>query len=507
MSSKKTRAERRQTLMRALAVVLAVLLIGTVVASVLPLFGLAEEAPARNEYLLNVAVDPISQAAAVEETVSFHNTTGRTLGAIWFNVYPNAQRRASTVPVEYDHWSDAFPAEYAPGGVDFISVTVNGEAVNWAVSGQAECYLWVPVTLEAGESCKVGFRFQLLLTANALPLGVGQDGFRLTNFYPIAAVYDRATEDFILNPCTAACDPLMSEPADYTVNLTAPAGWYPACTGLVTDVTEAEGYSTFHIRAQSVRDAGVMLIPDMAEISGVTRAGLTVHIYGRDAKKAGEALSAAVECMDVYEGWLDPLGLGELEIVLSDVYNDGLSKPGLVVLGRAAVSGGSDLKRAVARLCAAQYFSGLVGSDPENEPWLRETLSAYMALMYIEETQGHAAYLKILNGDALTSLQVTVPGGLYVDSAASRFTSSDDYILVVRDRGCAVMHELRSLMGREAFLGGMKLYVNENRMKTATIEQFARAMDLSSGQRWDEYIAFELQNVASDINRRVAPFE
>ena len=50
--SGKSKKEKRDMVVRVLAIVMAVLLIGTVVASVLPLFGLAEEAPPQSSYYI-----------------------------------------------------------------------------------------------------------------------------------------------------------------------------------------------------------------------------------------------------------------------------------------------------------------------------------------------------------------------------------------------------------------------------------------------------------------------
>ena len=63
--SKQSRKEKPTSkAVRVLAIVLAALLIGMIVAEVLPVFGLAEAEPPRSSYALNMAVDLDNQARA-----------------------------------------------------------------------------------------------------------------------------------------------------------------------------------------------------------------------------------------------------------------------------------------------------------------------------------------------------------------------------------------------------------------------------------------------------------
>ena len=203
------------------------------------------------------------------------------------------------------------------------------------------------------------------------------------------------------------------------------------------------------------------------------------------------------------------MGFDELELIETDYLREGLSKPGIIQVstGLCGLPKRAALEAAVARLCAAQWFGGAVGCNPEKEPWLADAVAGYAALLYFEEKEGYAGYLKRLNDQSLEALQITLPGGLTVDSAASRFTSRGEYELVVIDRGAVVLHETRDLMGREAFIAALARYVDDNRGKNASIASFAAALNETTGRRWDEYIVSQLQMISDYVNQRLERIE
>ena len=139
-----------------------------------------------------------------------------------FCVYANALRRSDALPVESERLDDAFPAGYAPGGIDFMSVKVNGEKAQWGIQGSSELFLRVECALEPLESALFTFEYYLLLPVFSGEIGAGDLTWRLTGFYPAAAVWDEYNGDFSLNGCTAMGDPLYSESADYYVTLSLP---------------------------------------------------------------------------------------------------------------------------------------------------------------------------------------------------------------------------------------------------------------------------------------------
>ena len=505
---RKTDRERRKKWVRVLAIVLAILLIAGTLVSVLPIFEAFAEEDAANRYEMAIAVDLTAGTARVREKLTYTNTAGKALDHVMFNLWANLLRRENAVPVDDDEWNDAFPAGYAPGGVDFIGVKVNGAAADWAVSGDYEQFLRVACPLEDGESAVIEFEFTLLLSDNRWALGYEEMGWRLISFYPIAAVYDKTLDGFVLNNWGAATDPAMSDPADYSVTLTLDDGWDVASGGEITGKTSENGRTTYSIEASGVRDLAIAFSRRMNECVRTTESGVTIRALASTALTANAMAEYAARIVETYEGWLGDYPYASLDIVETDLLH-GMSRSGAVFVPSAlcGLTKRDDLEEALSILCARQWFGGAVGSNPENEPWMSDTLSSYLSLLYYEEREGYNAYLKRLNAKVLDALQITLPGGLVVDSYASRFTDYDEYELVVIDRGMAVMHELRTLTERDTFLAALERYVRDNTGRIASIEQFVEAFNTTTGSTWGEYIVAQMHDIGDYVNSDMTWFE
>lgn len=505
---RKTDREPRKKWVRILAVVLAIMLIAGTLVSVLPIFEAFAEEETANRYELTVTVNNTAGTARVYEKLTYTNTAGKALDNVMFNLWANLLRRETAVPVDDDEWNDAFPAGFAPGGVDFISVNVDGEAAQWAVSGDYEQYLRVACPLEDGETAVIEFEFTLILSDNCWALGYEEMGYRLISFYPTAAVYDQTMDTFVLNNWGIATDPAMSDPADYTLTITLDEGWLVASSGEIIEQKTENGRVTWTITADGVRDLALAFSRRMNECVRTTESGVTIRALASTVLTANAMAEYAEHIVETYEQWLGDYPYESLDIVETDLLHS-MSRSGVLFVPTSlcGLTKRSDLEEELSILCARQWFGGEVGCNPENEPWMNDTLSHYFSLLYYEEREGYNGYLKRLNAKVLNALQITLPGGLTVDSYASRFTDYDEYELVVIDRGMAVMHELRSLTGSETFIDALKYYVDENAGRIASIEQFVEAFNVTTGSTWGEYIVAQMQDIGDYVNSDLSWFE
>jgi aminopeptidase N len=135
------------------------------------------------------------------------------------------------------------------------------------------------------------------------------------------------------------------------------------------------------------------------------------------------------------------------------------------------------------------------------EPWLDGALCSYAELLYVEAQYGRAAFLEALNARALPALQMTLPGYVYVDSYADYFSSKQEYEQVILARGAAVLHELRGAMGDEAFIGALRLYVQNTRGKTASIGDMFSALEAASGRDLSYFLMEMLRTIGDYANQ------
>ena len=496
------------------AIVLAVLMVLSLGYSLVTLVALGEGedagAPERNRYTINCAADIDAQALYVSETIHLVNATGRSVDAVWLCLYANTLRRQEAVPIEEGEWDDVFPAGFAPGGVDFFSVAVDGEAAVWSVSGAYEQFMRVECALEPGQEAEIRLDYTLLLSWNGWAIGAGEMGWRLNGFYPICAAYDAYAADYALSAWPLCIDPMLFDASDYDVTLTLPEGYAVCATGRSDGSAAAsDGQVAHHFTAVSARDFAMVIHRGLGSAEGETDAGLPLTAWADTRAHARAILDEALFAMNACESWFGSCGQEGLTLVVTDAARDGLSRTGLVQVPVSLLKRGreDDLRTAVDRLCVGQYFGVAVGSDSDREPWLRDSLCAYLALLLTEERDGYAAYLRALNALVLESLRITIPGGLKPDSAAARFDSLSEYGIVVIDRGAAVLHEIRALMGREDFIRGLGIYVRGHSGGIASVGDLAAAFNEATGSRWDEYIAGEMNDIASYVNQRLEWFE
>lgn len=499
-----TRANGRWV--RLIALVLAALLVfAAVVASLIPLTAYAQgEAAeggtgARNQYGMRVEILDSLDAVRVTQTLEYTNQTGHALGEMMFYLFPNAYRRAYTAPFEQNE--DAYPDGFTPAGVEFFSVEVDGQAADWGVQGEAECYLRVACDLQPGEKCTFSFGYELILSECTGYLGTGDMGWRLCDFYPLAAVWDEAIGAFSMAELNYYTQNVYADPADYTVEVYAPATYLVAAPGQITRVAQSEAGVTWRIQARDIRRFSMAL---SRRYTYYAREGDTdIYVYANTASGARALMDAAQRAAGLYYQWLG-VRIDQITFAQADIGDGGyLFSDGLGLLDDSlfALKNRDALAEAAAELLARCYFGGRVGSNPTSEPWLTETVAPFFALMYMRQTRGESAFYEALNERVLPAVSVTLPGGVAVDSGVSQFETVNDFQAVMRGRGAASMYEIYRLLKEEQFFEVFKLYVNQNDGKIASLPDFAAALDQATGRELDYYLMEVLQNIDEYVGR------
>lgn len=487
---------------RVIALILAGLLaVATIVAALFSAYGEPAPESGRDQYTMEIELLSSYGGARVNQQVTYTNRTGACLTHMIFSLPGNAYRRSTTAPFEPDAQSDAYPEGFSPGGVDFFSVLVDGEAASWGVTGQAEDVLAVRCDLGPGESAVFSFAFEVLLPDARGEFGASSDTWMLSGFYPRAAVYDELLKEFVPVSLSAVGESLYADGADYAVTLTTPELYDLAATGAYALIERADGTSSWSIDGENLRDMTIVLSRKTRAVSG---GNLTVKTGSRAAESI---LQKARDILDTYEALFGPLPYDGFTIIETDSLR-AYSHCGLIALPRALFDGPRDeLYSTLAYHIARQYFGLWVMNNPDTEPWLSEAISSYVALLYIERAQGYDAFLLKLNELVLDSLQMTLAGSLYVDGEKARFLTEAEYDLVIRRRGAAVMHELRDSVGDEAFTTALKLYIEARGGGIGSIADFAAALNAASESEMDLYLMEMLRTIGDYANQRMEYYE
>lgn len=485
--------KHNKKLVRVVALVLVVLLAGSVIVGAL-FAAMAEEAPARNRCALTMTYLEDRQALRVEQRLLYYNRAGVRLDRVVFYAAPNMLRRESALMYENDDLEKVFFAGYAPGGIDLRSVTVDGAPSDYGFQGEDELYLRVACDLAPGECAAFEFDYYILLPVCGAFVGAGAEDVRLGAFYFIPGVYDG---DFVLKKPLPFTRWLHCEAMDCEATLTLPEGWTAAATGM-----EQDG----RLIAENVREFALCFGKRYRVTERATASGIKARVFsGR--RDAGRLADLAVKAIEHCEAWFGPFPVKELDIAQSDYPLGTLNYPGLICLSSGLMDDREGLEKAL-RFCVAQQVFGLSAYvEPSADAWLSDSVCEYIAYLMLEADAGRDAFLKAVNRDWVDALQLTIPGGLRVNSDASLFDAKS-YDIVVKKRGAVVLHELRNAMGLNNLLAGLAGFARMGREgRTLTEMDFVRAMDDATGGSWEDFLTDWVYHVGDYVEQRIDVYD
>ena len=497
--------KKQKRLVRIIAIALAILLAGGAIVSAVISIAYAEEAEPsdRNQYSLTMEYLGEEQALRVSQRLVYLNDSGIHLDCVVFYAPGNLFRRQSALMYDGEQWAEAFPAGYLPGGIDLQGVLVDGEAVDWGFQGSDELYLRVACDLEPGDSCEFSFNYYLLLTENCAFMGISELDWRLSDFYFAPAYVDPLYGEFMLSTPTSFTRWIHSPAADFTAIIALPELYLLSATGIEQAETDTETHVTrWTVTAENVRSFALNFGLRYRESVRTTASGVELRAVTNLRGKTDRLLDLAEETIGTLETWFGSFPLRQLDIVQADIVPEVLVHSGCIWLNEDALKS-DNLEQLLRTAIAQQYFGLSAYARPGTDAWLSDAVSEYVGYLLLEESDGNSAYLAALNENVVPALQLTIPGGLVVTSDASLFTSGE-YDIVVRDRGAAVFHELRTAMGRDELIAGLRAFYELGlRTDVLTEMDLVRCLDETSGKSWEKFLTDWVFNVGDYVDQTI----
>jgi aminopeptidase N len=153
--------------------------------------------------------------------------------------------------------------------------------------------------------------------------------------------------------------------------------------------------------------------------------------------------------------------------LMSEAYGRGvLADPTAITLG--------------AHEAAHQWWGNLVTCEAWTHFWLNEGMATFMAAAFLEERFGRAAYDRAVDRFRAEYARVRDAGGdrslVFPDWNRP---SANDRTLVYQ-KGAVVLHELRTLLGDQAFWSGIRAYTRTHAGQSVTTPDFQKAMETST---------------------------
>ncbi len=171
--------------------------------------------------------------------------------------------------------------------------------------------------------------------------------------------------------------------------------------------------------------------------------------------------------------------MGAMENKGLNVFNTSL------VLARPETATDDDYA-AIERVIAHEYFHNWTGNRVTCRDWfqlsLKEGLTVLRDQLYCEDV-GSAALCRIQEVDVLRALQFREDAGPLAHPVRPQsYVAIDNfYTPTVYRKGAELVRMIRTLIGPDAFVRGMALYIARHDNQAVTIEDFVRAMEAASG--------------------------
>lgn len=411
---------------------------------------------------------PTPTEPAYEIKANFHGDSGLITGEMSVTV---PELRLDGLPLYL----------YVP--MQVYGVKLNGTAVKAQVSeGQV---LVQAKKSAAPQTVTLTFRTQL-------PKAPSRTGYwkgvaTASYWYPIVGV--ERNGEWMKRPETLGFgDPYLMDLGNYRVELTTPGAFKWYSSGVQTGEQKLEdGRKVLTFQAKKVRNFAMVGGAGFAETTYRTEEGMSVTVASvakADLGRAVELTRSAVKTYSERIGTNPYPVLSVLELPAGTIYAHEL--PNLALFAQDLWDY-DDPEHWIVHEIAHAWFYNAVGNYEVETPWLDEGLADYAALLDMERREGLGAYQARINDawkrfannytyspykygtpNRVKTGKSAVPYGTYQTSQAQYYYTYQRMVLMY--------HDLRKLLGDEAFFKFLKQYYLKNAGRTATRADLEKAL-------------------------------
>ena len=228
-------------------------------------------------------------------------------------------------------------------------------------------------------------------------------------------------------------------------------------------------------------------------VGGRNTMQLTVDATRRQEARARDAMVTAAEILRLYANLLGDAPYGALTLAMVEDELPGGHAPGYFAMinnpppvspfnwrnDPAAFQGFPEFF--LAHELAHQWFGQAVGWKNYHEQWLSEGFAQYLAALFAKERRGEGAFRDVLRQFRRWAIEDSDQGPVYLGYRLGHIKGeSRVFRALVYNKGAAVLHMLRRLIGDEAFFGGLRQFYASHRFKKAGTDDFRKSMEAAS---------------------------
>jgi hypothetical protein len=261
-------------------------------------------------------------------------------------------------------------------------------------TGAARPYLWenerlivtLPSPLPPGDHVVLHLAYEVRLPAQEGPFGYTPLQTNLGDWYPRIPPY-LPERGWIINPPGQVGEHLAYGRADYAVYLRLVAGEpAPLIAANGYQGRTADGWDYYRLdNARNFAWSVGHYETITGAVNGVT---VTSYAFADHPRSAQAAFEATLQAVALFSDLFGPYPRDSLVFVEAD-FRDGLEFDGFYFLDRGLYKRYNDSPREylipiAVHETAHQWWQGIVGNDPAQEPWLDEALATYSELLFYE---------------------------------------------------------------------------------------------------------------------------
>ena len=294
-----------------------------------------------------------------------------------------------------------------------------------------------------------------------------------------------------------------SAKASVTFNITAAAENLVVANGSLDHVeTTGDGNRTWTYTEEAAIPPYCMIIGvgqfNRQEPAHSTLTPLSYYVPGSDGPQVQHGFAPANPIVQFFSQTVGQYPYEKLALIVGNTRFGGMENSGAIVFAanlftpnRAARAEPpyeipDSLLSVVAHEIAHQWFGDSVTESTWADLWLSEGFATYFAGLFIQRSQGEAAFQDYMKKAAETAFQ-------YEEKTTSPVFDRDteDLMKLLNpnnyQKGAWVLHMLRSQLGDEDFFKGIRSYYEAHKNGNATTEDLRVALEKSSRKDLDQF--------------------
>lgn len=423
-----------------------------------------------NQYDIDVILDDETNRIMCNENLEYINKTNTVLDKIYLHIYPNAFCEKTTTPFEDSEMKKAYPNGFNEGYIDIKNITSKESQIDYKIIGEKNDILEIKLkdSLKQGEKVALDIKFNVKLPNCLGRFGYGDSTINITNWFPIACVYDK--NGWNLKSYEAIGDPFYSDTSNFNVTLLAPVKYKLATTGKVVEKKTDNKKMMYKIEGDMVRDFAFILSDEFSE-SKTNYKDISISTYNLNEEMSKDATNIAKSSIEIFSNLFGDYPYNYYSVVASDFFIGGMEYPMLVMIDKSLYNEENKflLEYVIAHETAHQWWYSVIGNNEIEEPWLDEALTEYSTILYFENKYGKETSDKLLKTMEIQTKNYRCSD---IFKATTDYKDSADYSLSVYTKGAVIFNEIRNQAGDKVFFDTLQEYYNKYKFKNVNGSQF-----------------------------------